>query len=298
MKAIDGLLVAGVRVRGVLMYVGLVVTVIGVVLGAWPLAMAGVVLAVVAFCLLYFLPAPRRATRVLRPPVAGRWLAVNSPATKVPSHGTHAYGQTYAVDLLNDPAGTGLTPTRWWPLTRRPDEYPSFGQPVFAPVDGVVAERSDWQRDHWSRTSWPALAWFFVEGFLRELTGPGRVLGNHLIIRVSDGSYVVLAHLRRRSATVGTGQRVRAGDQVGQAGNSGNTTEPHLHVQVMDHRWPLVAGGVPFAIESEVGDTAALPANGKHLVASGHAVGGDQSLSSSVSRSFTLSTPSLTLPDA
>jgi hypothetical protein len=37
-------------------------------------------------------------------PVTGRWLAVNSPADKVPSHGLHAYGQTYAIDLVHEPA--------------------------------------------------------------------------------------------------------------------------------------------------------------------------------------------------
>ncbi len=42
------------------------------------------------------------------PPVAGRWLAINSPGNRVPSHGLHAYGQTYAVDLVTirqTPAG-------------------------------------------------------------------------------------------------------------------------------------------------------------------------------------------------
>jgi murein DD-endopeptidase MepM/ murein hydrolase activator NlpD len=63
---------------------------------------------------------------------------------------------------------------------------------------------------------------------------------------------------------------VHAGDLVAQCGNSGNTTEPHLHIQVMDHRWPLVAGGVPFAvtgIEIEHGDGPGLPGDEKHLIA-------------------------------
>ncbi len=37
------------------------------------------------------------------PPVTGRWKALNSPADKVPSHGTHAYGQTYAIDIVAEP---------------------------------------------------------------------------------------------------------------------------------------------------------------------------------------------------
>lgn len=34
---------------------------------------------------------------VVAPPVEGRWLALNSPASKVPSHGVYMYGQTYAI---------------------------------------------------------------------------------------------------------------------------------------------------------------------------------------------------------
>ena len=41
------------------------------------------------------------------PPVTGRWTAVNSPADKVPSHGTHGYGQTYAIDIVAEPEEGG-----------------------------------------------------------------------------------------------------------------------------------------------------------------------------------------------
>jgi hypothetical protein len=47
------------------------------------------------------------------PPVRGRWQAVNSPADRVPSHGVHAYGQTYAIDLVYRPGpGSGSSPVR------------------------------------------------------------------------------------------------------------------------------------------------------------------------------------------
>ncbi len=47
------------------------------------------------------------------PPVTGRWSALNSPADKVPSHGTHIYGQTYAIDIVAEPeTGDGEPPAR------------------------------------------------------------------------------------------------------------------------------------------------------------------------------------------
>ena len=64
------------------------------------------------------------------------------------------------------------------------------------------------------------------------------------------GLLVLLAHLRRGSVRVGAGDRVESGQQVGECGNSGNSTAPHLHFQVMDGPDPLAANGLPFVIDS------------------------------------------------
>src|SRR5689334_22899918 len=61
------------------------------------------------------------------PPVRGTWRAVNSPASRVPSHGLHAYGQTYAIDLVYQPAGSAAPAFSRRPLARRPSDFPGFG---------------------------------------------------------------------------------------------------------------------------------------------------------------------------
>ncbi|BCK70234.1 hypothetical protein Srufu_041870 [Streptomyces libani subsp. rufus] len=48
-------------------------------------------------------------------PVTGRWKAQNSPADKVPSHGTRAYGQAYAIDIVAEPASGARPGFGWWP---------------------------------------------------------------------------------------------------------------------------------------------------------------------------------------
>jgi murein DD-endopeptidase MepM/ murein hydrolase activator NlpD len=117
----------------------------------------------------------------------------------VPSHGVHAWAQTYALDLVNDP-GDGSRPAwAWWPLARRPDDFPGFGEPVFAPVSGEVVRARGGMRDHRSRTSPPALVYFALES-VRELLGPPGILGNHVVIRRDDGACVVVAHLIRKSS--------------------------------------------------------------------------------------------------
>jgi hypothetical protein len=191
--------------------------------------------------------APRSAVPPIdvAPPVRGRWVAVNSPGSAVPSHGVRAYGQMYAVDLLQ--TSTDSTTSIGWSLrTRAPQSYPCFGAPVLAMVPGTVIRSVTGQRDHRARDTWPALIWMMtVEGFLRELAGAPRILGNHLIVEHDDGTYAAYAHLRQGSATVRVGERLTTGQRLASVGNTGNTSEPHLHVQLMNHPYPTAAAGIP-----------------------------------------------------
>ncbi|MBX3287214.1 MAG: M23 family metallopeptidase [Actinobacteria bacterium] len=197
-----------------------------------------------------------QAPVAVRPPVRGRWVAMNSPATKVPSHGLRAYGQTYAIDILHPrPPGARRRPS-WGLGLRSPEDFTSFGEPVRAVADGVVVSTASRQRDHLSRLSWFSIVYLLlVEGFCRELGGARFVLGNHVVVDHGDGLHSAYAHLRRGSLTVATGDRVDAGTQLGEVGNSGNTTEPHLHVQLMDDASVTGAAGLPFRWEGiEVAD--------------------------------------------
>jgi murein DD-endopeptidase MepM/ murein hydrolase activator NlpD len=77
---------------------------------------------------------------------------------------------------------------------------------------------------------------------------PDRVpdlLGNHVIL--SSGSvYAALVHLAPGTVEVSPGQQVDAGDVLGRVGHTGNSTSPHLHLQLMDSVDPMRAHGVPF----------------------------------------------------
>jgi murein DD-endopeptidase MepM/ murein hydrolase activator NlpD len=233
-------------------------------------AFAGLALLVAGLALYFRVGTVRTEPVVVRPPVRGRWSAINSPADKVPSHGLHAYGQTYGIDFVHVPQGTYELKLGWSLATRPAAEYPGFGKPIVAPADGTVVRVHDGERDHRSRSSWPGLLLWFAEGVIRELTGPDRILGNHVVIEIAPGAYAVVAHLKRRSATVRPGDRVRAGDHIADCGNSGSSTEPHVHFQVMDRPRALFAAGLPFRFTGtadESGDSAPLPATGEVIVA-------------------------------
>jgi Peptidase family M23 len=233
-------------------------------------AVAGLVLLLAGLALYFRIGTVRAEPLVLRAPVRGRWSAINSPADKVPSHGLHAYGQTYAIDFVHVPAGTYSPQLGWSPATRPAAAFPGFGKPVVAPADGTVVRVHDRERDHRSRSSWPGMLLWIAEGLVRELAGPGRILGNHVVIEVAPGAYAAVAHLQRGSVTVRPGDRVRAGEQIGACGNSGSSTEPHVHFQLMDRPRALLAAGLPFRLTGAAGEDGAaapLPATGDVIVA-------------------------------
>jgi len=216
------------------------------------------------FALYAFVGRVRAEPLAVAPPVHGTWRAANSPASRVPSHGLHAYGQTYAIDLVYQPAGTPAPGFSWWPLARRPSDFPGFGQPVLAAAPGRVVRVRRGARDHWSRTSVPGVIYLLVEGMIREVLGVGRVVGNHVVVDLGDGRYALYAHLQRRSAAVRPGDVVTAGQPLGRCGNSGNSSEPHLHFQLMDRPAPAFAAGLPFRFAQRE-----TPRNGELLYAAG-----------------------------
>ncbi len=140
-------------------------------------------------------------------------------------------GQSYGVDVLGR---TALGFSR--PLSNPPDpaEYPIFDAPVVAPCAGRVIA---------------------VEGDLPDMSVPemdsARKLGNHVILEC-DGVWVVLAHLRQGSPSVVMGDAVSKGAPLGTVGNSGNSSEPHLHLHVQTQGRadaPISGEPIPFRIE-------------------------------------------------
>ncbi|MFF8833835.1 M23 family metallopeptidase [Streptomyces sp. NPDC015130] len=208
-----------------------------------------------------------RATIEVGPPVAGRWSALNSPADRTPSHGTHQYAQTYAIDIVEeDEERPRPAFARLWPLVRGNRDFPAFDAPLLAVADATVVHAEDGQRDHLSRNSLPALVYLMlIESAVRALAGARRVTGNHLVLDLGDGTYAMYAHLRRGSLAVRPGDRVVAGQEVARCGNSGNSTEPHVHFQLMDGPDLETARGIPFTWRG-----IGVPANGETFTASGH----------------------------
>ena len=129
-------------------------------------------------------------------------------------------------------------------------QYPYFGAPVHAVAAGTVVARHDGMEE-----SIP-----FQPPTLHK---PEDFGGNYVLIRQAPGIYAFYAHLRKGSVVVAVGQRIPAGGVIGQLGNSGNSTNPHLHFGLLDRPDFLTGYSLPFIFAS--------------FTMSGHIVGGDDS---------------------
>lgn len=190
----------------------------------------------------------RMQTLRLALPFTGIWRAEMSPATRVPSHGTHAFGLSHSVDFVHvDEHGRSAPRTaRTWVAVEPPERFFGFGKPILAPVSGTVVETHDGEQDSGGRRSPVTLIPYLLSQAARLRQGLDAIAGNRVVIATRDadaGPFVALLHLRRGSLQVAVGDRVSVGDQVAECGGSGNSTEPHLHLQATDSLdWPTASG--------------------------------------------------------
>jgi hypothetical protein len=194
---------------------------------------------------------PVRLTSPLRGPARVR----NSPADRVPSHGTTLLATAWAIDLVPvDARGRGGRFTlRSLLLPEPPERFVGYGAEVLAPLAGIVRRVHDLAEDHRARRGLPSIGYALTQR-RRLRAGWEAVAGNHVVLEVlptADGSgppgtvHVALCHLRRGSVVVVPGQRVEAGDPLGRCGSSGNSIEPHVHLQAMDGPDPTRAEALP-----------------------------------------------------
>lgn len=182
------------------------------------------------------------------------WMAVTTPATRVPSHGVDILGQRYAFDLLKVDRRKGLHyhpagSVRGLLFGSRTRDCYAWGAPVHAPIDGEVVRAVDGIRER----AWVHPVREMVLAIRNGLTfRPSRlpaILGNHVIVRSGD-VYAAFVHLAPGTVEVVDGQRLSTGDVIGRIGHTGNSTSPHLHFQLMDSADPMTARGIACAFRA------------------------------------------------
>ena len=181
----------------------------------------------------------KEVTSIAAPLVGAGWKAMNGPSNGsihrralLPVSGRAHLAQRFAIDYVKV-GSDGKT------LTGDPKvnaSYHAYGAQAVAVADGVISEIKD--------------------GIAENTPGPpppGTSLeaaaGNHVVLDLGKGRYALYAHLQPKSLKVKAGDHVKRGQALGLVGNSGNTSEPHLHFHLSDGNSPLASEGIPYALD-------------------------------------------------
>lgn len=149
------------------------------------------------------------------------------------NHHCSVSAQKYAVDILRLNY-LGFRANKWPP--KELDDFCIFGSMIYSPCDGVIVESLDLCDD--------------LQPMVMDSEHPA---GNYLAISKSGSEIIViLAHLMKNSLLVKKGDRVEKGQPIAKVGNTGNTSEPHLHIHaVLNHTGDFLftAAGVPITFD-------------------------------------------------
>lgn len=169
---------------------------------------------------LYGMVPPRQARDLAFPLAGGRFMMGQAGNITLLNHHAGHPAQRFAADI------TAIGPMGFRASGLAPDEldrYAIHGASVVSPCAGEVVTMRDG-----------------LPNLIPPEMDPQNAAGNHVIISCGDFN-VELAHLSPGSIAVSEEARLAAGDPVARVGNTGNTTEPHLHIHAVD---PATGAGI------------------------------------------------------
>jgi len=163
-------------------------------------------------------------------PFEGKWTVFNGGVDKEYSHSWDILPQRYAYDfIILDDEGKSFAGDN-----TSLESYYCYGKDLIAPADGTVVQVSNKHRD--SRVSGT-----------KVYCDTWDIRGNFLVIQHAEGEFSMFAHLLPGSITVRKGDRVKQGERIAKCGNSGNTSEPHLHFQLQSGKSFFASAGLPIS---------------------------------------------------
>ena len=169
------------------------------------------------------LPVVKRNTTKLKLPFRGEWTVLWGGDTKELNYHVENLAQKNAFDILiTDNNGSSHKNNG-----ENNEDYYAFGQPIFAPCDGEIVLAVDGVKDN-----------------KPSVLNPIYLTGNSVILKTDNNEYLVFAHLKNHSVEVKEGQKIKQGQQLGLCGNSGNSSEPHLHFHIQNVEDMNIATGV------------------------------------------------------
>ena len=180
---------------------------------------------------------------VIAPPLRGKWIAGDSVNNRpdaahrraVLIEDGHAWlAQRFAIDWVQYQTINGVR-TTWKGPEAQNDSYFCYDQPIYSVADGTVVDMTDGLPENVPHSGKYAIA-----------IDADNAAGNHVVVEIAPHRFVLYAHMRPGTVRVKIGDNVHVGEIVGHVGNTGSSTEPHLHLHIDDQPSFLAGNGVPY----------------------------------------------------
>jgi murein DD-endopeptidase MepM/ murein hydrolase activator NlpD len=184
---------------------------------------------------------------VVGPPLRGEWIAgdaVNNNRDAAHRravlivNGRPYVSQRFAIDWVQIQTISGVT-TTWKGPEDKNGSYFCYDQPIYSVANGKVVAMSDGAPENVPHSQTYAVPIDF-----------NNAAGNHLVVEIAPRRYVLYAHMRPGTVTVKVGDIVRTGEVLGHVGNTGSSSEPHLHMHIDDEPSFLAGNGLPYEFAS------------------------------------------------
>lgn len=168
------------------------------------------------------------------PGIGERAVPVAAPFTGKRLVANGAFGYQYHQDVY---AYDFYIADRWRktssPLeSTRNEDYYSFGQPILSPVAGTVVFTESKQPDQ-------------APGLQKDETANSVMIA----LRGRSDHFLQLLHIQENKLDVAVEQRLERGDKIGRVGNSGFSSQAHIHMQIFKPKIQGKRATLPASLE-------------------------------------------------
>lgn len=156
-------------------------------------------------------------------PFTGEWVVFWGGDTKEQNYHIISRSQKNAFDIMKMDEKEKTFRTNG----KKNEDYYAYGQPLMAPCDAQVVT--------------------VIEGVKDNIPGEmntDQVTGNTVVLKTDAEEYILFAHFKLGSVKVKVGDTVKRGQMLGLCGNSGNSSEPHLHFHIQDKLYMVGSTGI------------------------------------------------------
>ncbi len=159
----------------------------------------------------------------LRLPFHGEWFVYWGGRTERQNYHVVYPSQRFAYDFVMAKSNKTFSGDG-----KKNEDYYCFGKEIIAPAAGKVLKTLDG-----------------IEDNSPGVMNPKQPFGNFIILDHQNGEFSVFCHFKKNSIAVKEGQNVFAGEVLGLCGNSGNSTEAHLHYHLQNSEDPVKTFSLP-----------------------------------------------------